>query len=70
MLLKFVYSSWREFSKYDEFKDGDLEDASCRAEKRWMMRQNESIRSKKKKKEYERIRVLVERASQVRAYTE
>jgi len=56
------FESWREFSKYDEFKDGDIEDASCREEKRWMINQNERIRKKKKKKEYERISLLVERA--------
>mmetsp|Transcript_16595 Transcript_16595/g.21771 ORF Transcript_16595/g.21771 Transcript_16595/m.21771 type:complete len:655 (-) Transcript_16595:817-2781(-) len=56
------FDSWREFSKYDEFKDGDIETAGCREEKRWMINQNEKIRKKKKKKEYERISNLVERA--------
>lgn len=56
------FESWREFSKYDEFKDGDIENASGRYEKRWMQKQNENIRAKKKKKEYERIAMLVQRA--------
>jgi len=56
------FESWRDFSKFDEFKDGDIENARDRMEKRWMMRQNEIQNSKRKKKEYERIRTLVERA--------
>lgn len=56
------FESWREFVKDDEFKDGDIDDASCREEKRWMISQNEKIRKKLKKKEYERIASLVERA--------
>eukprot|EP00924_Labyrinthula_sp_SR-Ha-C_P012113 snap_masked-scaffold_26-processed-gene-4.94-mRNA-1 protein AED:0.08 eAED:0.08 QI:0/-1/0/1/-1/1/1/0/573 len=56
------FESWREFSKFDEFKDGDIENAETRYEKRWMMKKNQSIRAKKKKEEYERIRNLVQRS--------
>ncbi|GBG29731.1 DnaJ-like subfamily C member 2 [Hondaea fermentalgiana] len=59
------FSSWREFSKFDEFKDGDLESAGSRYERRWMQRQNDIIRGKKKKEEIQRVRDLVERAMAV-----
>jgi len=56
------FDSWRNFSKFDEFKDGDIESAESRYERRWMQRQNDIIRIKKKKEEMVRIRSLVERA--------
>jgi DnaJ family protein C protein 2 len=56
------FESWRDFSKFDEFKNGDIESAQSRMEKRWMERQNEIQQQKRKKKEYERVRLLVERA--------
>lgn len=56
------FDSWREFTKFDEFKDGDLESAGSRYERRWMQRQNDIIRGKKKKEEIQRVRDLVERA--------
>mmetsp|Transcript_10573 Transcript_10573/g.17253 ORF Transcript_10573/g.17253 Transcript_10573/m.17253 type:complete len:570 (+) Transcript_10573:45-1754(+) len=56
------FESWRDFSKFDEFKDGDVDNAESRMEKRWMLKQNESARAKAKKKEYERVKTLVRRA--------
>ncbi|CAK9034707.1 DnaJ homolog subfamily C member 2 (Gliosarcoma-related antigen MIDA1) (Zuotin-related factor 1) [Durusdinium trenchii] len=59
------FDSWRDFSKFDEFKDGDLEHADSRMEKRWMLRQNEIQRTKAKKKENERVYTLVQQALKV-----
>mmetsp|Transcript_2710 Transcript_2710/g.4527 ORF Transcript_2710/g.4527 Transcript_2710/m.4527 type:complete len:643 (+) Transcript_2710:121-2049(+) len=64
MFYKFwnTFDSWRDFSKFDEFKNGDIESAESRGEKRWMQHQNETQQAKRKKKEYERLRLLVSRA--------
>jgi len=56
------FESWREFSKFDEFHDGDIENAGSRIERRWMTRQNEIQRNKRKKKEIARVQDLVQRA--------
>eukprot|EP00002_Diphylleia_rotans_P033461 TRINITY_DN7115_c0_g2_i1.p1 TRINITY_DN7115_c0_g2~~TRINITY_DN7115_c0_g2_i1.p1 ORF type:complete len:454 (+),score=142.02 TRINITY_DN7115_c0_g2_i1:617-1978(+) len=53
------FKSWREFTAEDDY---DPETASCREERRWMERQNEKERTKKKKDENARIRRLVELA--------
>ena len=57
-----TFETWRDFSSEDEFKNGDLETAESREEKRWMMNKNKSNRAKLKKKEYSRISGLVEAA--------
>ena len=57
-----TFRSWRDFSAFDEFKDGDLETAESRDHRRYMMKKNEAQREKRKKKEFARIQLLVERA--------
>lgn len=54
-----AFDSWREFSALDEH---DVTDAGSREEKRWMERQNESARKRKKKQDRERISTLVSTA--------
>ena len=56
------FKSWRDFSAYDEFKDGDLETAEGRDHRRYMIKRNEAQREKRKRKEFQRIQNLVERA--------
>jgi len=51
------FESWRDFSYEDEH---DLTEADTREEKRWMERQNEKSRNKRKKEETTRIRNLTE----------
>lgn len=55
----FVFESWREYSHADEY---DPEQAESRDEKRWMERQNDKSRAKKKREEIERTARLVEQA--------
>ena len=57
-----TFRTWRDFSAYDEFKDGDIETAEGRDHRRWMIKKNEAQREKRKKKEIARIQLLVERA--------
>lgn len=56
------FKSWRDFSAYDEFKDGDLETAEGRDHRRHMQGKNEKQREKRRKEEYVRVQKLVERA--------
>ena len=56
------FSSWRDFSCDDEHKPADIETAESRDERRWMQRQNEVAREKRKRAEYQRIQSMVERA--------
>jgi len=51
------FESWRDFSYEDEH---DLTEADNREEKRWMEKQNEKARNKRKKEETIRIRNLTE----------
>ncbi len=51
------FKSWRDFAHEDEH---DLDHAESRDERRWMERQNEKLRSEKKKQEKESLRKLVE----------
>ena len=55
----FVFSSWREADFEDEY---DLEEATCREEKRWMKQQNDKARKKWKKEEVKRVQTLVNRS--------
>ena len=55
----FEFKSWRDFADVDEY---DPDDASFREERRWMERQNEKLRAKRRREESARIRSLVERA--------
>lgn len=55
----FAFKSWRDFADADEY---DLEEAHFREEKRWMERQNEKLRVKKRRAEASRIQRLVELA--------
>eukprot|EP01089_Gocevia_fonbrunei_P017849 TRINITY_DN5919_c0_g1_i3.p1 TRINITY_DN5919_c0_g1~~TRINITY_DN5919_c0_g1_i3.p1 ORF type:complete len:207 (+),score=62.63 TRINITY_DN5919_c0_g1_i3:472-1092(+) len=55
----FNFTSWRDFSYLDEYEP---EQAEVREEKRWMERQNEKDRAKRKKEENLRINTLVENA--------
>ena len=57
-----TFSSWRDFSADDEHTPSDIETAESRDERRWMQRQNEVAREKRKRAEYQRIQTLVERA--------
>lgn len=57
-----TFRSWRDFSAFDEFKDGDIETAEGRDHRRHMIKQNEVQREKRKKKEFARVQSLVERA--------
>jgi len=57
-----TFSSWRDFSADDEHSPTDIETAESRDERRWMQRQNEVAREKRKRVEYQRIQTLVERA--------
>lgn len=54
------FESWRDFSLQAEVHD--LETASCREEKRWMMKENEKLIKNLKKDEYRRLNRLVETA--------
>ena len=56
------FRSWRDFSSFDEFKQGDIETAETREERRWMMKQNEAAREKRRKQELTRVQTLVARA--------
>ncbi|KAL1129637.1 hypothetical protein AAG570_012582, partial [Ranatra chinensis] len=53
------YESWREFSYEDEESKDRAQD---RDERRWIERQNKSVRAKKKKEEMIRLRNLVDQA--------
>lgn len=53
----FEFRSWRDFADADEY---DLETAGFREEKRWMERQNDKLREKKRKAERARLKKLVE----------
>eukprot|EP00967_Tisochrysis_lutea_P132727 scaffold232114_cov27-Tisochrysis_lutea.AAC.2 len=53
----FDFRSWRDFADADEY---DPSDASFREEKRWMERQNDKLRQKRRKEEKQRIAKLVE----------
>lgn len=53
----FDFQSWRDFADADEY---DPADASFREEKRWMERQNEKLRQKRRKEEKARMAKLVE----------
>lgn len=55
----FVFESWREFSHADEY---DPEQAESRDERRWMERQNEKGRQRRKREDTERTARLVEQA--------
>lgn len=55
----FNFKSWRDFADADEY---DLDDAGFREERRWMERNNEKLRAKKRKAEATRISRLVELA--------
>jgi hypothetical protein len=57
-----TFSSWRDFSADDEHKPSDIETAGSRDERRFMIRENEVAREKRKKEEYKRIQTMVERA--------
>lgn len=56
----FGFESWRDFGL--EASEHDLEQAEDRFEKRWMAKENEKAAKKRKKDEYARIVLLVERA--------
>jgi len=61
----FGFQSWRDplaMAQAAEEELADLEDAECREEKRWMMRENARIGKKYKQAEQERVRRLVEKA--------
>eukprot|EP00301_Raphidiophrys_heterophryoidea_P020666 c529_g1_i1.p1 GENE.c529_g1_i1~~c529_g1_i1.p1 ORF type:complete len:690 (-),score=164.42 c529_g1_i1:398-2260(-) len=51
------FQSWRDFSHEDEYNP---DEAEFREEKRWMERENDKVRKKKKAAEREKIRKLVE----------
>jgi len=53
----FDFQSWRDFADADEF---DPNDAGFREEKRWMERQNEKLRLKRRREEKARVLNLVE----------
>lgn len=53
------FDSWREFSYMDE---ENLEKAESREERRWMDKQNKTVRQKRKKEEMARLRTLVDTA--------
>jgi DnaJ family protein C protein 2 len=53
------FRSWRNFAGEDEYNP---EDAESREEKRWMERQNERDRKRRKKEELSRVATLVEGA--------
>eukprot|EP00736_Rhodelphis_marinus_P010288 Rmarinus@m.15227 len=53
------FQSWRVFKQDDEH---ELDQASCREERRWMERENKRLRDKAKKNESARIRKLVDNA--------
>ena len=55
----FDFKSWRDFADADEY---DMEEAGFREERRWMERQNDKLRAKKRKVEAARIAKLVELA--------
>eukprot|EP01087_Luapelamoeba_hula_P021615 TRINITY_DN75_c0_g1_i1.p1 TRINITY_DN75_c0_g1~~TRINITY_DN75_c0_g1_i1.p1 ORF type:complete len:845 (-),score=269.77 TRINITY_DN75_c0_g1_i1:108-2642(-) len=55
----FSFKSWRDFSYLDEY---DPEDAESRDEKRWMERQNERERAKRRKEEAVRVNTFVSNA--------
>lgn len=54
------FESWRDFSMVKP--EHDVESATCREEKRWMIKENERVSKKLKKKEISRITELVMRA--------
>ena len=54
------FESWRDFSLQAEVHD--LDQASCREEKRWMMKENEKMIRDLKKAEYRRLNTLIELA--------
>mmetsp|Transcript_14406 Transcript_14406/g.21751 ORF Transcript_14406/g.21751 Transcript_14406/m.21751 type:complete len:618 (+) Transcript_14406:110-1963(+) len=54
------FESWRDFGL--EAREHDPEQAEDRYEKRWMIKENEKIAKKRKKEEYARIALLVDRA--------
>ena len=53
----FDFKSWRDFADADEY---DVEEAGFREEKRWMERENNKLRAKKRKAEASRIQKLVD----------
>ena len=53
----FEFKSWRDFADADEY---DVEEAGFREEKRWMERENNKLRAKKRKAEASRIQKLVD----------
>ena len=53
------FSSWREFNADPEL---DINQASCREEKRWLQRQIDKEKKEKKTEENARVRTLVENA--------
>eukprot|EP00741_Cyanophora_paradoxa_P009619 tig00001542_g9317.t1 len=53
------FKSWRDFSYLDEHVP---ESAECREERRWMEKENERERNKRKKAEFARVRKLVDLA--------
>ena len=55
----FSFKSWRDFADADEY---NVEEAGFREERRWMERNNEKLRAKKRKAEAGRIARLVELA--------
>jgi len=61
----YSFQSWRDplaMAQANDEELADLEDAECREEKRWMMRENARIGRKYKQAEQERVRRLVEKA--------
>jgi DnaJ family protein C protein 2 len=50
------FSTWRDFSMYDEY---DLREAESRLEKRWMEKENKKIRDRHLKEERARLNRLV-----------
>jgi DnaJ family protein C protein 2 len=54
-----TFKSWRNFSGEDEY---DPNDAETREEKRWMERQNERERKRRKREELSRVATLIEGA--------
>ena len=58
----FQFKSWRDFSYLDEF---DLNEAESRDEKRWMERQNDREKKKRKQEEFSKIFKLTELAEKL-----